>query len=168
MSERKTIEGTIAADWWMLAGALRALLYRDRRNDPNAPSYSSVPLDGYRFTIGGLATVQLSTGAAPTTVRIEYPRQPGADDYFNGLYRYLAVFADSADSIRREVQPTADNVIQRYYRARAAGGKVTLKMLAEESGYSYEYLLKAKQRYDRAGKWGSKKGSSRHPTIEGE
>jgi hypothetical protein len=50
----------------------------------------------------------------------------------------------------------ASNVIETYYRRKAAGGKVTLKQLAEETGYSVAGLKVAKQRYDAAGKWGSK------------
>lgn len=167
MSEPKVIEDTIAADWWLLAGALQALLDWEYERHDTAPGYDSgLRENGYDVAIYErgqpervLARVLFSVGPAPTRVRIEAARARGVYTYCQQLYHFLGRLAGGADIIRRKLQPTADNVIQRYYRAKAAGGKVTLKMLAEETGYSYEYLRKAKQRYDRAGKWGSKKGS---------
>ena len=54
---------------------------------------------------------------------------------------------------------TPDEAIAYYYRSRAAGNKkITLKAVAELTGINYEALKKHKQRYDAAGKFGSKKG----------
>jgi hypothetical protein len=50
-----------------------------------------------------------------------------------------------------------DKAIEHYYRVLAAGGKTTLRKVAEETGISYEALRKHKQRYDATGRWGSKK-----------
>lgn len=50
----------------------------------------------------------------------------------------------------------AEKVIEHYYRARAAGHKVTLRQLAQQSGFNADYLSQVKAAYDRAGKWGSK------------
>jgi len=50
-----------------------------------------------------------------------------------------------------------DAIIEFYYRQRAAGGKRTIKDLAESSEYSCNYLRKKKMEYDRRGGWGSKK-----------
>lgn len=55
----------------------------------------------------------------------------------------------------------AFRAIERYYRARAAGDRrMTLKRLAQETGYSPGYLGQVKFEYDRAGKWGSKKAKA--------
>lgn len=53
--------------------------------------------------------------------------------------------------------PTPDQVIERFYRSRLHGSRVTLRQLAADSPYSYAYLCQAKVQYDAAGKWGSKK-----------
>lgn len=167
MDEPKVIEFAVAADWWVLAGALQALLYLDRRRNSNAPGYSSAPIDGYRFTIGGQATVQFTTGPAPTTVRIEYPRAPGADDYFKGIHRYLAVLGDFTTAIRREVQLSADEVIELYYRKKAQKARVTLRQLAEQYGYNLSYLSTVKAAYDKRGGYGAKtKTKPKQKSIE--
>jgi hypothetical protein len=57
-------------------------------------------------------------------------------------------------------EPSADDLIERYYRSRSQGSRVTLREIAEQYGFSYEALKKHKQRYDNAGKWGSKKGQT--------
>jgi hypothetical protein len=56
-----------------------------------------------------------------------------------------------------EARPSVEAVIEHYYRARARGSKITLKDAAEITGFSHSYLREVKSRYDRAGKWGSKK-----------
>lgn len=57
------------------------------------------------------------------------------------------------------VKKSADEAIERYYRSRNAGGRrKTLRQIAAETAYSYDYLRKVKRQYDAAGKWGSKKG----------
>lgn len=56
-----------------------------------------------------------------------------------------------------EVRHTANYALEKYYRRKAAGAKTTLRKIAAETGYSYDYLRVAKRRYDAAGKWGSKK-----------
>jgi hypothetical protein len=169
MRDPKVIEGTIAADWWILAGALQALLNRDYYRYDDAPSSDSgLKEDGYDFAIYErgqpdhvLARVVFSIGPSPTPVRIEAQRLPGVYAYCEGLYQFLDLLAGGADIIRRRFQPTADNAIETYYRSRAAGSKITLRQLAVRTGYSYDYLRKAKRRYDAAGRWGSKKEPTR-------
>lgn len=50
-----------------------------------------------------------------------------------------------------------DLLIETYYRSRAAGGKITLKQLADQAGITATYLSTKKTAYDKAGKWGSKR-----------
>jgi len=51
----------------------------------------------------------------------------------------------------------SDRAIALYYRRIAMGvRRVTLRKIADETGYSYGYLRNAKRKYDRAGKWGAK------------
>lgn len=167
MSELKTIEGTIAADWYVLAGAAQALLHRDR-ND-GAPRYTSGAASaqgGYQFNLSDpqrsgqhVGVLWFSTDPGATTVRFKVA--PEVYNWCVGLQRFLDLMAGGAETIRQSVQPTADAVIRRYYMTKTRGGRITLRQLAEETGYSYAYLQKAKQRYDRAGKWGS--GSRKGP-----
>ena len=37
---------------------------------------------------------------------------------------------------------SADDAIERYYRSRAAGSRKTLRQIADETAYSYDYLRK--------------------------
>lgn len=53
----------------------------------------------------------------------------------------------------------AELLIEHYYRSRARGSKTTLKDIADQSGFNYDYLRQVKARYDAAGGWGSKKKS---------
>ncbi len=55
---------------------------------------------------------------------------------------------------------TAEMAIERYYRRKARGSKVTLRQVAETYGFNESYLSQAKRKYDQAGKWGSKSKKS--------
>ena len=59
---------------------------------------------------------------------------------------------------------TAEWIIERYYRRRARGNKITLRELAKQYGFSESYLSQAKKKYDQAGKWGSKPKKSSEKT----
>jgi len=58
---------------------------------------------------------------------------------------------------------SAEAAIERYYRSRAAGSRKTLRQIAMETIYSYDYLRKVKRQYDADGKWGSKKAYAHQP-----
>lgn len=58
---------------------------------------------------------------------------------------------------------SAETAIERYYRSRAAGSRKTLRQIALDTVYSYDYLRKVKRQYDAAGKWGSKKANAHQP-----
>lgn len=82
-------------------------------------------------------------------------------------YEYMSSIV-SSDAIQDGLAPspvsnaTYDDAIERYYRARAAGAKITLKQIAEMYQFSPSYLRKRKMEYDARGGWGSRK---KKPTI---
>lgn len=171
MTEPKVDERPIAADWWLLASAAQTLLLHDRQRDegrcaedetPRAPRHtSSIPeRDGQRLNLGSphrigynVGTLRFTKEPGGTLARIEVA--PAFYEYCLTLVDRLAQIIGSARSFQQD-QPTAADVVETYYRRKAAGGKATLKMLAEETGYSLGALKKAKRQYDAAGRWGSK------------
>lgn len=172
MSELKTIERPIAADWWMLVGAAQAFLFHDGRRDkqrcaddrtPRAPNYNSGPDEaGFHISFYDpqrsgrfLGELRFTRGATATIVRGGVA--PEVYDYCVGLVEALELLASGGHNFRRWLEPNADEVIERYYRSRAAGARTTLRQLAEDTGFSYGYLRSVKAAYDKAGKWGSKK-----------
>ena len=62
-----------------------------------------------------------------------------------------------ARDLHRDSQKmTGERLIERYYRSKAHGTKITLRELAEQHGFNPAYLREAKRKYDQAGKWGTK------------
>lgn len=53
-------------------------------------------------------------------------------------------------------EPTPDQVIERFYRHRLQGGNLSLRQIASDAPYSYDYLRKVKRQYDADGKWGAR------------
>lgn len=172
MIEQKIIERPIAADWWILVGAAQAILSHDEQRDkqrcaddrtPRAPNYNSGPdADGFHISFYDpqqfgrrLGELRFTRGATAAIVRGEVA--PEVYSYCADLVETLDRIAGLGHNVRRWYEPNADEVIERYYRSRAAGARTTLRQLAEDTGLSYEALKKHKQRYDRAGKWGSKR-----------
>lgn len=62
--------------------------------------------------------------------------------------RFTHWYEDAQARRPGRARPT-DQLFEQYYRQRARGKKVSLKRLAEQSGYTYAYLRKAKVEYDR-------------------
>ena len=62
--------------------------------------------------------------------------------------RFTHCYEDAQARRPGRARPT-DQLFEQYYRQRARGKKVSLKRLAEQSGYTYAYLRKAKVEYDR-------------------
>ena len=172
--DRSTIEGPIAADWWLLASALQALLFHDEYRDrdehraPTTPTYVSGPdQDGYHFTLRRrtpdnvmiigplLGDIYLIRGDGVTTVRMLVA--PEIQVYCYGLFQALELLANGAHDFKRRFEPSVEQAIERYYRSRAAGSRITLRQIALDTGFSYGYLRTAKIAYDKAGKFGSKK-----------
>lgn len=65
-------------------------------------------------------------------------------------------YCDGTGEISLE-KMSVNGAIEHYYRSKAAGGKITLRQVAAQTGYSYGYLRQCKMAYDAAGKWGCKK-----------
>ena len=159
MSDTTKIETTIAGDWRLLAGILAADVMRagqhpvseERRNGFHMTIFAKkgeeeIDADIVLRGVGGTTIVQVKTPA-------------GGLERWNQVLLFLARSVQFTESYDELTRPRAAEVIETYYRRKAAGGKVTLKVLAEETGYSLAYLKTAKRRYDAAGLWGSKKKS---------
>lgn len=165
MHEAKISERPIAMDIWTLAGAAQALMTHDEHADPPAPSYNSGPDDqGYHFelldphhfdrVVGELRFIRHPDF---TLVRVRvledfYP-------YCANMVEFLDRLTSFAQILRQRYTISAEGAIERYYRSRAAGSRKTLRQIATETAYSYDYLRKVKRQYDADGKWGSKKGT---------
>jgi hypothetical protein len=159
MSEIATIEATIAGDWRLLAGILAADMWRAKQRP-----ISTLIRDVFHMTIYAqegigniIADVDFRASGGITHVQVK--THPGAVEDWQKELSFLAEAVSNAYSFDELARPSAGDVIEIYYRRKAAGGKVTLKQLAEETGYSLAYLKTAKRRYDAAGRWGSKKKS---------
>lgn len=154
------IRRRLPCEWWPLAGQLRAALDR-RRGDPDLRWTSQPASSGCIIHIGPhplaspIAQFMFvgkddSTTLVVTTIAHNVPKiQSFIDDL-------AAMAREARDARRGSVGETPDELIEEYYRRRAAGSKVTLKQLAAQAGISYSYITKAKMKYDRAGKWGSR------------
>jgi hypothetical protein len=119
-----------------------------------AEGVGNIAADVYVRGVGGVTQVQVKT-------------HPDSVERWQRTLVFLATVVDIAKSFDEMTRPTAAAVIETYYRRKAAGGKVTLKQLAEETRYSLAYLKTAKRRYDTAGGWGSKK-KSKLPAVDRE
>jgi hypothetical protein len=84
--------------------------------------------------------------------------EPGYEDAWRQFAERLEKFAWAAHEARLNMAPNPDELVERYYRSRAAGTKMSLRKFAESTNVNYEALKKWKQSYDRRGGWGSKTG----------
>lgn len=153
---------TLQGDWWTTAAAFVHLAARLDTTYGPLPSGSHTS-DGYRVLVlggppwgGTLGTFIFRGSGGRTQITVEQvPAE--REGYVTTVLGQLRQFAEDAQRLRREAKPTADEAIERYYRSRAAGSKKTLRQIATETTYSYDYLRNVKRAYDKAGKWGSKK-----------
>lgn len=164
MSDSPDIETTITGDWRILAAIMAADAERNGRNAVYGEEGRGTGGDWIHITVftkqgmgivgadvyirgtGGVSQIQVKTHADPIS---EWQR----------TLTFLGAVGDIAKSFDEMTRPSAFDVIETYYRRKAAGGKITLKQLAEETRYSLSYLKTAKRRYDAAGRWGSKRKS---------
>jgi hypothetical protein len=80
------------------------------------------------------------------------------EELWQGVIKKLETFAATASRyLSNSMNLTPDEAIERYYRIRSQGNKITLGAIAEMTGYTESYLRKRKVEYDRRGGWGSKK-----------
>lgn len=166
-----TVEADVPGDWLMLAGALGGLLDHDPllswNGGPDTAWKGAPGADGFKMTVFDatrvahvVADVWLS--GDPTVLYIRAKDYRGAVEYWKNMIKLLGSIALETQSIRRMVEPHADEVIERFYRTRAAGKRITLKQLAEQTGYSYSWLRQAKVVYDRRGGFGSKAAQNKN------
>jgi hypothetical protein len=155
MSEPTVIEETIPGDWWYLAAAFGAIhkipAPHPSRNPDGMMTYSGYTITVLHKDIGyNLGSITFSGKQGMTTihVRVSWPEYAS---YWREIIERLKGFAFDARNIRRDaIAPTIDRVIELYYQIRAAGGKITLKELAEQEGVKYSYMRKRKVAYDKA------------------
>jgi hypothetical protein len=156
---------TIHMEWWIVAAAFH-LIYQQPEPHPTSPIADSATLNDqlqrYTFNVylqdfdTPLGTMVLRPKDGSTQVQTMSEAEQYIP-YWQALVQLLSSFAATALELRRkEIGARPDELIETYYRSRAAGGKITLKQLAAQAGISYSYITKAKMAYDRAGKWGSR------------
>jgi hypothetical protein len=156
MSDEQTGDINIPAlpgEWFVFAAYIQDVLRRTMGSGRLAV-VTSVPARSHISS--DLGTVNIVGEGNTTTLRIHPWRDDTAPEW-GGIAGQIRRFANDMQAIRRVGKPTADEVIERYYRSRAARRRVTLRQLAEETGYNYSYLRDVKVEYDRRGGWGSKK-----------
>ncbi len=152
------IERDLPGDWWLFGGMVIAFLNYQGIRWRHRPLEAHQPI-GVRVLAGSplapIATIEIigNTG----TSRLVITPESGHEDGMNRLANLLYETAIQGEDMRRAWTPTLDEVIERFYRSRSQGSRVTLRQLAQETGISYSTLTKRKMEYDRLGGWGSRK-----------
>ena len=144
----------VFGDWWVLAAYFQDAI---RHETGGYPTLNVTP--GRCLLSSGIGAAIITPGDENmTTITIHrYGHKNETRVEWDHIVSQAKRFSDNMRTIKRGGQPTAEDVIERYYRARAQKCRITLRQLAEEYGFNESYLRQAKVQYDRAGKWGSKK-----------
>jgi hypothetical protein len=163
MSEESTelFNATLPGEaWWISALFVAAL--RSARPGASAPiMWQGIDVREMWIEPEPPGVISFTASGESTAVRIVAPLWAGP--FWLDLAEAMTTAAKHAQNQRRRASLTAERVIERYYRIKAAGGKTTLRQLAEEYGYHPNYLSQVKRQHDAAGKWGSKvKGRNLH------
>ena len=96
-----------------------------------------------------------------TTVISIICEHPEDIELYENIIQEIGHVAMRAREFKRDNQKiTGEMAIERYYRRKARGSKVTLREIAETYGFNESYLSQAKKKYDQEGKWGSKSKKS--------
>ncbi len=145
---------TLTGDWWYFAGALKMLL--SQRGIALASDGQEG--EGWILTLSGWPQdTVLINGAESKTVIVITQRNPESNHLWEEVKKQLEDMAAHAREMRRECGiMTGYEVVEIYFRSRAAGSKVTLKQLAQQYGFNYKYLSNVKSTYEKQGGWGSK------------
>jgi hypothetical protein len=147
------------SDWWWIAAA--AAIQARRRAPQGVTWRDDFTDDGYRIDgytesqdFAVLSIIFAKQGNGTRITMFELPAWAG---FWRPIFEEeVNPLELRAHDIRRTAEPSAEEVIERYYRSRAQGSRITLRQLAEETGFSYSYLRTVKAAYDAAGGWGSK------------
>jgi hypothetical protein len=155
---------TLRGDWWYYAGAfyayyqlptLRAFYGNVHGNGVTQKAAVIRDLGGIGQSLGEITFVGSDD---ETHVFVTFSEIEEAPHFWQNAIQVLKEMSAHARHFRTSaIGMTADDVIETYYRRRAAGSKVTIQQLADEFDFSPNYLRTAKAAYDKAGKWGSKK-----------
>jgi len=175
--EKADLWATLRGDWWYFAGAF---FVRYTMPTTNA-TYGNIDSGGVTQNVSAilqtsglgqsLGSITFVAGDDETHVYITYANEEEYTAVFwQGAVKFLREMSAHARHFRREaIGPTAEEVIETYYRRRAKGVKVTMTQLAKEFDFNPNYLRTVKGAYDKAGKWGSKsKVASVHLPVLGD
>jgi hypothetical protein len=160
----KPMHGSMPGDWWNVGAAfvqLAAYLPDTYHPRPTAPSGAirgeyRVMVHGGISGSGELGEAIFTGNDGRTDITIR-PANTASIGYWQRAVERLRMFVETARDLRRDaLGPSGEEVIELYYRSKAAGGKVTLKALAEQYGFNRKYLSNVKRAYDARGGWGAK------------
>lgn len=149
-----TLRLTLVGDWWYYAGALKMLL----SVDDFVPTDGEEP-NGWVLHAGNWEQdTALITGCdGRTTITITIRNAASGPPWSRYAAQLQDMAAEAREMRRTVLGPTGEEVIELYYRSRAAGHKkTTLRQLAQQYGFHPNYLSQVKRAYDEAGGWGSK------------
>lgn len=155
------IEQPLSAEaWWVVAIAANLIseaYYTSTIGDrwsawqigesDNTSDVWNEPLDRslWIVTIQGNGTSTMLQIIAPEAQRDEWLAWL---DQINRIVRY------AHEQQRRHRKVTAQDVLDEYYLLKRIGRKKTIKQLAEQYGFSENYLYQAKIAYDKTDHWG--------------
>jgi hypothetical protein len=155
----------LPGEWWWLSVVFMAM-WQHRNPCPKYPHNFTTHADGWEGTPAmeqdgqQLGTIRFTEAKSTTKVRIVAPS--AFQSYWDEIMGELFQHAHAAQGRRRIAWgSTPEGLVEYYYRSRARGSRVTLKQIADQTGFNYDYLRKVKARHDRAGKYGSRKAQNR-------
>lgn len=145
--------------WWHYAALIGFFAAR--------PHYYTLPFSerGTTMRFGDDDTVDaeivFTVTGNRTAITLRATGTPEQRDAWRAILDNITIIANDARSIQIAIAgPKGMDVIEEYYRARAAGRKVTLRQLAAQYGFNAKYLSDVKRAYDAAGGYGAKKKDS--------
>lgn len=165
MSETRAFAVTLPGEWYWLAHVFQWIVMAD----PDADTLGRKWLSGPHAAFGarweafqnettdtvGTITFNVGTTQRETVVQVAIGA-PEYEKWWYDRFNQLYTTAREVSELRATHSTTPDEAIEHYYRSRAAGSRITLRQIAEDTNLSYEALRKHKQRYDARGGWGAK------------
>jgi hypothetical protein len=155
---------TLRGDWWYYAGAfytfhqLSTLKICSEMIQDNGVTQTVTVIDDVGATEQPLGQITFDGAEHETHIYVAFAASAYAPRFWQHAIQKLKDMAAVTRQFRQEaLGPTAEEVIEMYYRRRAKGMKVTLRQLAKEFDFNPNYLSNVRTAYKKAGKWGSKK-----------